>query len=124
MGRFRYENMQRPGGGVITRIIDEEAESAKEQAKAEIQALLSDGLSAGDTAFVYRYIEGADVTVAYYERSSGENYWLITDGHTDTVEALFECITALHRPGLDDMRECYRFLDEHLDDCDCEPLTE
>lgn len=121
---IRFEESVSADGKRVMRVIDDSAEAAKEQAKAEIQALLSDGLSDGDTAFVYRYIEGADVTVAYYERSSSDNYWLIVDGHTDTVEALFECITALHRPGLDDMRECYRFLDEHLDDCDCEPLTE
>lgn len=125
MGRFRYEDRIRPDGGVVTSIIDEDAESAKAQAKKEISWLLSDGLSDGDTAYVYRYLDGVDVTVAFYQRANGDNYWLIVDGYTDSVAALLECISALHRPEREDLPACYAMLIDHLDDdCDCETLTE
>ena len=125
MGRFRYEDRTRPDGGVVTSIIDEYAESAKAQAKQEISTLLSDGHSDGDTAYVYRYLDATDVTVAYYQRANGENYWLIVDGYTDSVSALLECVSALHRPDRDDLPACYGMLIDHLDDdCDCLTLTE
>ena len=124
MGRFRYEETVRPDGGVVTRVIDEEAESAKEQAKAEIRTLLSDGLSEGDTAYVHRYIDAANITVAYYQRGDGRNYWLIEEGYTDSVDALLGCIDALNRPGVDEIPACYRMLIDHLEDCDCGTLME
>ena len=100
-------------------------QSAMESAKAEIKSLLADGVSEGDTAFIYRYIEAADITIGYYRRRDGQEYWLLVDEHSSSLDVLIESITALHNPGWDfALPNCVQALDAHLEDCDCEDLHE
>ena len=89
-----------------------------------IRHMLNAGLGPDDTGFAYRHIAATDMTAFYYKAEDGREYQNAEEGYMEPVDALMECVTALHSKEVHSNPEHHLAqLWSHLEECECDALT-